>query len=78
VVNRTVNTFQVAVTVGGAAINLITNGTGIVRYSPTITAIGTSSITISRPTGAIAIVTALSFRQLKTATAIFKGWAITG
>jgi surface protein len=78
VVNAATNTFQVAATVGGAAINLVTNGTGTVRYNPTITAIGTGNVTISRPTGAIASAAALSFRQLKTATAIFKGWAITG
>jgi hypothetical protein len=78
VVNAATNTFQVAATVGGAAINLVTNGTGTVRYNPTITAIGTGNVTISRPTGAIASAAALSFRQLKTATAIHKGWAITG
>jgi hypothetical protein len=78
VVNAGINVFQVAATVGGAVINLVGNGTGIVRFNPTITAIGTGNVTISRRTGAIASAAALSFRQLKTATAIFKGWAVTG
>jgi hypothetical protein len=78
VVNSTTNTFQVASISGGAALALTSNGSGTVRFNPTITNIGTGNITISRPTGAINSGTSLSFRQLNTATAILKGWTISG
>jgi surface protein len=78
VVGAATNTFQIAATLGGPAIN-ITSGSSNVRYSSTITAIGPGlQVTISRPTPALTSGASLSFRQLQTAIAIHKGWAVTG
>jgi surface protein len=78
IVNSQTDTFQVSNTIEGAAIILTTDGSGTVRYSPVITSIGASDVTISRPTGAIGSGVALAFQKLKTSIAIFKGWSVTG
>ena len=78
VVGATTNTFQVALTSGGAAIALTTNGSGTLRYRATVTAITpNTNITISRPATSSGTNT-LAFRTLNTQTALLKGWAVTG
>jgi hypothetical protein len=67
----------VAATSGGAALALTTNGSGTFRYRTTIASIGAGTITLSRPATATGATT-LSFRYLKTGTALLKGWAVTG
>ena len=78
VVNQAANTFQVALTVGGAAIALTTNGSGTLRYKATVSSIVVNtSVTLSLPATSTGSNT-LSFRNLKTNTALLKGWAVTG
>ena len=78
VVNATLNTFQVASTLGGAALPLTSNGSGTLRYNSTIVSIvANTSVTMSRPMVANGAAT-LSFQQLGTYKAILKGFAITG
>ena len=78
VVNQAANTFQVALTAGGAAIALTTDGSGTLRYKATVTAIVVNtSVTLSLPATSTGSNT-LSFRNLKTNTALLKGWAVTG
>ena len=77
VVNAAADTFQVAATSGGAALALTTNGTGTLRYRTSIAAIGAGTITLSRPATATGATT-LSFRNLRTGTALLKGWAVSG
>jgi hypothetical protein len=78
VVNQTANTFQVAATSGGTAINLVTNGSGTLRYQATVTAISPGvSVTLSRKATSSGTNT-LAYRELRTDTALLKGWAITG
>jgi hypothetical protein len=78
VVNADTDTFQVALTAGGAAVPLTTNGTGTVRWESVVTAITpNTSITVSRPATATGSAS-LAFRTLKTQTALLKGWAVTG
>jgi hypothetical protein len=77
VVNAAADTFQVAATLGGAALPLTTNGTGTLRYRTSIAAIGAGTVTLNRPATATGATT-LSFRNLKTGTALLKGWTVTG
>ena len=79
VVGATTNTFQVAATLGGAAIALVSNGNGQLRYRATVTAVvANTSVTLSRPATSTGTNTSLSYRNLKTQTALLKGWAVTG
>jgi surface protein len=78
VINKTTDTFQLGENQDTLPIDLISNGSGTIRYSSVITSISGSSIEVSRPTAAIAPNTTLSFRQLSTSIAIHKGWSITG
>ena len=77
VVNATTDTFQVAATAGGAALPLTTNGSGTFRYRTTIESIGAGTITLNRKATASGATT-LSFRTLKTGTALLKGWTVSG
>jgi hypothetical protein len=78
VVNAAADTFQVASTLGGAALPLTTNGSGTVKYNSTIVSIvPNTSVTMSRPMVGSASQT-LAFRLLGTYKAILKGFAITG
>ena len=78
VVGAATDTFQLALTEGGAAIALTTDGSGTLRYKATVTAIDPNvSVTLSRPATSSATNT-LAFRTLKTNTALLKGWAVTG
>jgi len=80
VVNATTNTFQVAASVGGAALPLTSNGSGTVKYNSTIVSINPNvSVTMSRPmAGNSGTPIALAFRLLQTYRAVLKGFAITG
>jgi hypothetical protein len=78
VVGAAANTFQVALTSGGAAINLVTDGSGTLRYKATVAVIDPDvSVTLSRPATSTGTNT-LAYRDLKTNTALLKGWAVTG
>jgi surface protein len=78
VVGATTNTFQVASSIGGAALPLTTNGSGTVRYNSTIVSIvPNTSVTMSRPMAGGGSQT-LVFRLLGTYKAILKGFAVTG
>jgi len=77
VVNAASGTFQVASTLGGPALALTTNGTGTLRYRTQVVSINPNvSIVVSRPMTTSASNT-LTFRQLRTGTALLKGWAVT-
>jgi len=78
VISAAANTFQVALTLGGAAVTLTNNGTGTMLYPSYITAINTNvSFTISAPASATASVTC-SCRVLDTSLATIKYWTVTG
>jgi len=78
VVNSATDTFRVAATVGGPALALTTNGSGTLRYRTQVESILTNtSVTVSRPMTS-GTASSLSFRQLRTGTALLKGWAVTG
>ena len=78
VVNAAADTFQVASTLGGAALPLTTDGSGTVRYNSTIVSIvPNTSVTMSRPMAGGSAQT-LAFRLLQTYKAVLKGFAISG
>lgn len=78
VVNAAVDTFQVSATLGGSALALTTNGSGTLRYKATVASIVAGvSVTLSRPATSSGTNT-LSYRNLKTNTALLKGYAVTG
>ena len=78
VVSANPNDFQVALTSGGAAVALTTNGTGTVRWRSVVTVVAANaSITVSRPATATGSFV-LTFRTLKTQTASLKGWGVSG
>ena len=77
VISTAANTFQLALTVGGSAIALTTNGSGTLRYPTTITAISTNTnITLSVPASASGATT-VTARVLNSTIATLKGWAVT-
>jgi hypothetical protein len=77
VVNATAGTFQVAATLGGPALALTTNGSGTLRYRTEVVSINPNvSVTVSRQMAAGGA-NSLTFRQLRTGTALLKGWAVT-
>jgi surface protein len=79
VVNATANTFQIALTPGGAAIDLTgTNGTMAVRWFSRIASItANTSITLDAPVPVSGSSQSISFRNLDTRLALLKGWAVT-
>lgn len=78
VVNAAADTFQVASTLGGAALPLTTNGSGTVRYNSVIVSIvPNTSVTMSRPMAGGSSQT-LAFRLLQTYRAVLKGFTISG
>jgi hypothetical protein len=78
VVNAAADNFQVASTLGGAALPLTTNGNGTVRYNSTIVSIvPNTSVTMSRPMAGGSSQT-LAFRLLQTYKAVLKGFTISG
>jgi surface protein len=78
VVGATANTFQVALTAGGAAIDLTgTNATLNARYPSVITAINPGvSVTLDTP-AATSGATTLTFRLLNSSTALLKNWTLS-
>ena len=79
VVNKTIDTFQVALTIGGEAINLTTNGTGTFRYKSIVTSINPNvSVTLNRPATTSLSNNTVSFRTLNTYIALLKGWSVAG
>lgn len=77
VVNAAANTFQVALTAGGSALALTTDGSGTVLYGTTITAINPNvSVTLSVPASASGTVTTTS-GVLKRSIGRLKGWTVT-
>ena len=78
VVSTAADTFQVATTIGGAAIDLTgTGGNMVVRYANYITNIVTNtSITTSTPMATTGTGN-LDYRTINTAPAMLKNWAIT-
>jgi hypothetical protein len=78
VVNKAANTFQLSASSGGAVLPLTTNGSGSLRYRIEVVSINPNvNITVSRPTSSAGS-NSLTFRQLKTGTALLKGWTVTG
>jgi surface protein len=77
VVSATVDTFQLSLTLGGAAITLTNNGSGTLLYGTFITAIVPNvSITVTVPPSASGATT-LTFRELNASIATLKNWALT-
>jgi hypothetical protein len=78
VVSTAANTFQVATTIGGAAIDLTgTGGNMTVRYANYITSITTNtSIDTSTPM-ATSGTNNLDYRTVDSASALLKNWAVT-
>jgi surface protein len=78
VVNATLNTFQVADTIGGSPRALTNNGSGTLLYGTTIVSIvPNTSVELSVPASATGSVT-LIFGQAKRSIARLKNWAVTG
>lgn len=79
VVNSTANTFQIALTPGGAPIDLTgTNATMTLRWFSKIASINTNvSITLDAPAPTTQTNQSISFRNLDTRLALCKGWTVT-
>lgn len=79
IVNVTTNTFQIALTAGGAAIDLTgTNGNLSVRWNNYITNIAGTTITMDAPVGnTVGAGSASTWRALDVGSAHLKGYAIT-
>jgi len=76
VVGATANTFQLSLTEGGAAINLVTNGSGTLLVVPTITAISDNvNFTMDVPATATGSTTTISTVCLRS-RALLKGWTV--
>lgn len=79
VVNAAADTFQVALTVGGAAINLTgSNGTPTLVYMNYVQSIVTNtSVTLTTPAKTTQTGVTHTFRLLDAGPALLKGWAVT-
>lgn len=72
------STFQLAATPSGTALPLTTDGSGTLKHKTEVLSITpNTSVTMSRPMASSGT-NSLIFRQLKTGTALLKGWAVTG
>lgn len=78
VINPSGATFQVALTPGGSAIALTTNGTGTVRYALTVTNVVGTTITLDNYPMTPGTSSPLTFRYLNTNLATFKNWTVSG
>lgn len=77
VVNAAADTFQVAATLGGAALSLTTDGSGTLRYrTEVVSIVANTSVTLTRPATSSGTNT-LSYQTLKTGTALLKGWTVS-
>jgi surface protein len=79
VVNSSADSFQIAATPGGTAINLTgTNASVSYRYASYITQINTNvSVILSTPCSSTNANASLTFRNLDTSQAILRNWTIT-
>jgi surface protein len=78
VVNRTDDDFQISTSSGGSALTFTNDGSGTIRYRTEIASIvPNTSVTVSRPMTASGTVT-LVYRNLKTGTALLKGFSVSG
>jgi hypothetical protein len=79
VVNSATNTFQIALTAGGGAIDLTgSNATMTLRYPNYITSINTNvSVILDVPAAASAASTSWIFRTVDSYGALLRGWAVT-
>ena len=72
------STFQLAATPSGSALPLTTNGSGTLRHRAEVASIITNTrVTMTRPMASSAT-SSLIFRQLRTGTALLKGYTVTG
>jgi hypothetical protein len=72
------NSFQLAATPSGSVLTLTGNGTAKLRHRTEVASIiPNTSVTMTRPMAGTSSST-LAFRQLRTGTALLKGWAVTG
>jgi len=84
VVGRTSTTFQVSTAAGGAAINLVTNGTGVMTIggatisNQVVTVNANANVIISGVCGITNAAATLTARNLNTNQAIGKGWTVSG
>jgi hypothetical protein len=78
VVNKTDDTFQIALTPGGDPINLTgSNSSMTLRYPSFVTTVTTdTSVTLSTPIASTDTQT-LTFRELDSSPALLKNWAVT-
>ncbi|GEM_PF-2130183 len=76
VVNKTNDTFQVSLTLGGVAIALVTNGSGNLIAIPTIVTVNSNNIVIDVPASATGSVT-MTAGVLLRSIAMLKGWSVT-
>jgi surface protein len=77
VINKTADDFQISTSVGGSALTFTNDGSGTIRYRTEIVSIGAGTVTVSRPMTSSGTGT-LVYRNLKTGTALLKGFAVTG
>jgi hypothetical protein len=79
VVNATASTFQVALTLGGSAIDLTgSNSTLTAKYPSYISSItANTSVTLDTPAATTAASSTLTFRVLDASPALMKNWAVT-
>jgi hypothetical protein len=78
VINSATNTFKLSLTAGGSVIDLVTDGTGTIRYRAVITTINTNtSVVLSRPATSTST-TVKPFHTLAYGTALLRGWTVTG
>jgi hypothetical protein len=78
VVGATADTFQLALTAGGSAIALTTNGTGTLLYTAKVVTVNTNtSVVLDRPMSASGTNT-FAYRLLNTNIALLKGWTVNG
>lgn len=76
VINKTTNDFQISNTIGGAALDLTTDGSGTMKYITVITEITTNVFCrVSRPFVAGGT-QSHTFRELLTGYALLKGWTV--
>lgn len=84
VVNRTGTTFQISTTSGGAAINLVTNGTGVMSIggatisNQIVTVNANANVIISGVSGITNAAATLTNRALNQNYATTKNWTVTG
>lgn len=80
IVNKTIDNFQLALTLNGTPLTLTNDGTGTLLYDSVLVDVsGTASpftFTMSRPMVSNNTNTTMVFRTLKTSIALFKNWAV--